>query len=120
MIQAPKIQNLPLPSIICPKLITPDAICQSKKDVASTNASHAASSSSKKQFSKSKKKKALLKAMALLDSLSVSSGDDEDGSEASSDAIPDPQRNLFGNSGFDSQDVFQVSKTYNICRQSCY
>jgi hypothetical protein len=60
--------------------------------LASTNASHAASSSSKKQFSKSKKKKALLKAMALLDSLSVSYGDDEDGFEASSDAIPDPQK----------------------------
>jgi hypothetical protein len=39
-----------------------------------------------------------MKAMALLDSLSASSGEDEDGSEASSN-VPNTQRNLFGNSG---------------------
>jgi hypothetical protein len=48
-----------------------------------------------------------MKAMALLDSLSASDGDDEeDGSEASSD-VPDPQRNFFGNYGFDTQDYVQ-------------
>jgi hypothetical protein len=41
--------------------------------------------------------------MALLDSLSASSGEDEDGSEASSN-VPNTQRNLFGNSSFDTQD----------------
>jgi hypothetical protein len=46
-----------------------------------------------------------MKAMALLDSFSGSDGDDDDdnGFEASFD-IPDPQRNLFGNSGVNTQD----------------
>jgi hypothetical protein len=105
MIQAPKAQNLPLPSIISPKLLTPNDVSQPQIDAAPSNVSLAGSSSSKKQSSKEKKKKALMKAMALLDSLSGSDGDDDedDGSEASSD-IPDPQRNLFGNSGFNTQD----------------
>ena len=104
MIQAPKAQNLPLPSIISPKLLTLDAICQSTKDLVPSNVSPTASSSSKKLSSKSKKKKFLLKAMALLDSLSGSSDDDEDGFEASFDAAFNSQRDLFGNLSFDSQE----------------
>lgn len=44
--------------------------------------------------------------MALLESLSACSGDDEDedGSKASLETTFDLQRNLFGNSGFDTQD----------------
>ena len=57
-----------------------------------------------KQCSKEKKKKALMKAMALLDSLSGSDGDDDDGFETSLSAVPDPQRHLFGNFGFETQD----------------
>jgi hypothetical protein len=105
MIQAPKAHNLPLPSIISPKLLTPNYVCQPQIEAAPSNVSPTgSSSSSKKQSFKEKKKKALMKAMALLDSLSASDGDDEeDCSKASSD-VPDPQRNLFGNSGFDTQD----------------
>ena len=44
-----------------------------------------------------------MKAMALLDSLSGSDDDDDD-SETSSSAVSDPQRQLFGNSGFETQD----------------
>jgi hypothetical protein len=46
-----------------------------------------------------------MKAIALLDSLSGSDGDDDedDGSEASSNIL-DSQRILFGNSGFNTQD----------------
>jgi hypothetical protein len=46
-----------------------------------------------------------MKAMTLLDSFSGSHDDDDDdnGSEASS-TIPDPQRNLFDNSGVNTQD----------------
>ena len=50
------------------------------------------------------KKKALIKVMALLDSLNESDGDDEDGYETSSSVVPDPQRQLFGNSEFETQD----------------
>jgi hypothetical protein len=109
LIQAPKAQNLPLPSIVSPKLITPDDIGKTPDKVTPTKDSPAASSSLKKQSSKSKKKKALLRAMALLDSLSASDGDDDNddnddvSSEASSVAAYDPQKDYFGNSGFDSQ-----------------
>jgi hypothetical protein len=72
MIQAPKAQNLPLPSIVSSKLITPDNIGKTPNKVTPSKDSPAASSSSNKQSSKSKKKKALLQAMALLDSLSAS------------------------------------------------
>jgi hypothetical protein len=65
----------------------------------------ASSSSSKKKSSKSKeKKKALMK--AFLDSLNVISEEDEEASELSSDATIDPQRDLFGNSGFATQEYF--------------
>jgi hypothetical protein len=108
MIQAPNAQNLPLPSIVSPKLITPDNIGNTPNKVMPAKESPVTSSSSKKQSSKSKKKKALLRAMALLYSLSGSDGDndddDDDAYEASSVAAYDPQRNYFGNSGFDSQE----------------
>jgi hypothetical protein len=60
MIQAPKAQNLPLPFIVSPKLITPDNIGKTPNKVTPSKDSPAASSSSKKQSSKNKKKKALL------------------------------------------------------------
>jgi hypothetical protein len=90
MVQA---QNLPLPSIVSPKLITPDNIGKTPNKVTPYKDSPVASSSSKKQSFKSKKKKALLQAMALLDSLSASDGDDDNDdmcSEASSVAAYDP------------------------------
>ena len=43
---------------------------------------------------------------AFLDSLNVRSEEDEEVSKASSEAIIDPQRDLFGNSGFASQNYF--------------
>ena len=72
MIQALKAQNLPLPSIIPQKLLTPNDVSQPQIDAAPSNVSIVDSSSSKKQSSKEKKKKALLKVIALLDSLSGS------------------------------------------------
>jgi hypothetical protein len=42
---------------------------------------------------------------AFLESLDVGSDEDED-SDASSNASINPQRELFGNSGFDSQEYF--------------
>jgi hypothetical protein len=78
MIQASKVQNLPLPSIIPPKLLTPHDVSQPQNAVAPSNVLPVGSSSSKKQSSKEKKKKALMKAMALLDSLSGSDGDDDE------------------------------------------
>jgi hypothetical protein len=106
LIQAPNAQNLPLPSIVPPKLLTPDDIGNNPNKVMPAKESLTTSSSSKKQSSKSKKKKTLLRAMALMDSLSGSDGDDDDdtASEASSVAAYDPQINYFGNSGFDSQE----------------
>jgi hypothetical protein len=93
MIQAPKAQNLPLPSIVSPKLITPEDIGKTPNKVTPYKDSPAASSSSKKQSSKSKKKKALVQAMTLLDSLSASDGDDDNDDvcyKASSVAAYDP------------------------------
>ena len=63
------------------------------------------SSSSKKKSSKSKKKKKELM-KALLDSWNVSSKEDEEDFKASFEATIDPQRELFGNSGFDIQNYF--------------
>ena len=104
MIQTPKAQNLPSPSIVSPKLVTSDDIGKTPNKVKPSNESHAASSSSKKPSSKSKKKKALLQAMALLDSLSGSDDDDADASSSGSFvAAYDPQRDYFGNLGFNSQ-----------------
>ena len=103
MIQAPKAHNLPLLSIISPKLLTPNDVCQPQIEATPSNVSLIDSSSSKQQSSKEKKKKALMKAMALLDSLSGSDDDDDD-SETSSSAVPNPQRQLFDNSRFETQD----------------
>ena len=72
MIQALKAQNLPLPSMISSKLLTPNDVSQPQNNVTPSNVSPNDSSSSKEQVSKEKKKKALMKAMALLDSLSAS------------------------------------------------
>ena len=96
LIQAPGAQNVPLPSIV-PKLITPDDIGHSSK-MALPNVDSPTSSST---LSKKEKKKALLKAM--IESYNDSDDDDDATSEASSAPI-DPQRNYFGNSGFDSPD----------------
>ena len=83
--------------------MTSNDVSQPQIEATPSNVSPA-DSSSKKQSSKEKKKKALIKAMVLLDSLSGSDGDDEDGSETSSSVVPDLQRQLFGNSGFETQD----------------
>ena len=96
LIQAPGAQNVPLPSIV-PKLITPDDIGQTPKK-ALPNADSPTLSST---MTKKDKKKALLKAM--IESLNESDDDDDATSEDSS-ALVDPQRNYFGNSGFDSPD----------------
>jgi hypothetical protein len=65
----------------------------------------ASSSSSKKKTSLSKKKKkALMK--AFLESLDVGSDEDGEESDASSEATINPQRELFGNSGVDTQEYF--------------
>jgi hypothetical protein len=90
LIQAPNAQNLPLPSIVSPKLITSD-IGKTPDKVMPDIESPTTSSPSKKHSSKNKKKKkALLRAM--LDSLSASDDDDNDDafSEASSIAAFDP------------------------------
>jgi hypothetical protein len=91
MAQAPKAQNVPLPSTISPKLIgnTPNK--------ALTATSPASSSTS---MSKKERKKALLNVMIALEKEEDS--DEED--SASSAPIYDPQRDFFGNSGFGSND----------------
>jgi hypothetical protein len=83
-------------------LLTPKAFLPAKELTPASNTSPLASSSSskKKSFKSRKKKKALMK--AFLDSLNVSSEEDEENSEASSKATIDPQTELFGNFGFDS------------------
>jgi hypothetical protein len=88
-------------------LLTLDAFLPLVKEASSaSNVSPPASSSSlKKKSSKSKeKKKALMK--AFLDSLNVSSEEDEEVSKTSSKATIDPQMDLFGNSGFATQYYF--------------
>ena len=55
MIQAPKAHNLPLPSIISPKLLTPDDVCRPQIEAAPSNVSPTDSSSSKQQSKKKKK-----------------------------------------------------------------
>jgi hypothetical protein len=62
------------------------------------------SSSSKKTSLSKKKKKALMK--AFLETLEVGSEEDDEDSDASSEATINPQREFFGNSGFDSQEYF--------------
>jgi hypothetical protein len=113
--RAPKALNLPttqslpsnttqkLPANAPPALLTPDAFLPPVKQ----ESPPASSSSSKKKTSFSKKKKkALMK--AFLESFEIGSDEDEEesASDASSEPIINPQRDLFGNSGFDSQEHF--------------
>jgi hypothetical protein len=86
MAQAPRAQNVPLPSTISPKPISAPA----------TKALPAVSpASSSTSLTKKERKKALYKQMMALED---EDSDEED--SASSAPIYDPQRNLFGNSGF--------------------
>ena len=86
-----------------PMLLTSDVFIPPIKDAspAPKTSPPASSSSSKKKSSLSKKnKKALIK--AFLESLDASSDDDEEEFDVSSENIDNPQREFFGNSGFDS------------------
>jgi hypothetical protein len=87
MAQAPKAQNVPLPSTIAPK---PIGNAPTKALPASSSASSSTS------LSKKERKKALLQQMIALEKEEDS--DEED--SASSAPIYDPQRDFFGNSGF--------------------
>jgi hypothetical protein len=91
MAQAPKAQNVPLPSTISSKLIgnTPN------KALTATSLASSSNSMSKKE-----RKKALLNAMIALEKEEDS--DEED--SGSSAPIYDPQRDFFGNSGFGFND----------------
>jgi hypothetical protein len=86
MAQAPRAQNVPLPSIISPKPINAPAA----KALPATSPASSSSSLTKKE-----RKKALYQQMMALED---EDSDEED--SASSAPIFDPQRNLFGNSGF--------------------
>jgi hypothetical protein len=102
---APRAQNLP--SNAPPTLLTLDVFLSPIKEAspAPKVSPPASSSSSKKKTSLSKnKKKALMK--AFFESLDVGSNEDEEESDASSEAIINPQRELFGNSGVDTQEYF--------------
>ena len=120
---APKAQNLNLPSTTTQNLpsstthnlpsnapsilLTPDVFIPPIKDAspAPKTSPPASSTSSKKKSSLSKKKKkALMK--AFLESLDAGSDEDEEESNASSEATCNLQREFFGNSGFDSQEYF--------------
>ena len=87
--QAPRAQFLSSNSP--PMLLTPDAFLPPVKETTSTSniCPPASSSSSKKKSSKSKKKKKVLM-KAFLDSLNVSSKEDEEDSKSSSNATIDP------------------------------
>ena len=90
-----------------PMLLTPNVFIPPIKEVylAPKTSPPASSSSSKKKTSLSKKKmKALMK--AFLESLDVGSDEDKEESDTSSEATGNPQRELFGNSGFDTQEYF--------------
>jgi hypothetical protein len=83
--------------------LTPDDFLPIKEASPISKISPPTSSSSKKTSLSKKKKKALMK--AFLESLDVGSDEDED-FDASSNASINPQREFFGNSGFDSQEYF--------------
>ena len=113
MAHAPRAQSLPfittqnLPSNAFPTLLTPDVFIPTIKEASSapkTSAPTSSSSSKKKTSLSKKKKKALMK--AFLESLDGGSNEDEEESNASSEATVNPQRELFGNSGFDTQEYF--------------
>jgi hypothetical protein len=88
-----------------PALLTPDVFLPVKEVSPISKVSPPTSSSSKKKSSLSKKKKkALMK--AFWESLDVSYDEDEEESDASSEATINPQREFFGNSGVDTQEYF--------------
>jgi hypothetical protein len=102
---APKTQNLPFNAPLM--LLTPDAFLPVKEASPASKVSPPTSSSSKKKSSlNKKKKKALMK--VFWDSLEVGFDDEEEEYDASYKATPvvNPQRELFGNSGFDTQEYF--------------
>jgi hypothetical protein len=78
MIQAPRAQSLPVPSMVSPKLATPGDIGQAPNKALPEFSSPESSSS----MTKKEKKKALLK--AALESLNDSDDEDDAASEASS------------------------------------
>jgi hypothetical protein len=86
MAQAPRARNVPLPSTISPKPINAPAA----KALPATSPASSSTSLTKKE-----RKKALYQQMMALED---EDSDEED--SASSAPIFDPQRNLFGNSGF--------------------
>jgi hypothetical protein len=86
MAQAPRAQNVPLPSTISPKPISAPAT----KALPATSPASSSTSLTKKE-----RKKALYQQMMALED---EDSDEED--SASSAPIYNPQRNLFGNSGF--------------------
>ena len=89
--QTPKVQNLP--PISAPLLLTPSVFLPPPKETI------VATSSGSSKKNSSKKKKEILK--VFLESLNDSSdGDEEDSSEASSEAIVDPKQDWFGNSSY--------------------
>jgi hypothetical protein len=90
-------------------LLTPDAFLPPVKEASpafKVSPSASSSSSKKKSSLSKKKKKALMK--SFWDSLEVGSDEDEEESYASSEATlaVNPQRELFGNLGFDTQEYF--------------
>jgi hypothetical protein len=115
---APKALNLPsnttqnLPSNTTqnllpnapPTLLTPDDFLLVKEASPISKVSPPTSSSSKKTSLSKKKKKALMK--HFLESLDVGSDEDDEESDASSNASINPQREFFGNSVIDSQEYF--------------
>ena len=88
-------------------LLTPDVFIPPIKEASpapKTSPPASSSYSKKKTYLSKKKKKALMK--AFLESLDVGSDEDEEESDASFEATGNPQRELFGNSGFDTQEYF--------------
>jgi hypothetical protein len=107
---APKTLNLPsntthnlLPNAP-PTFLTPDDFLPVKEASAISKVSPPTSFSSEKTSLSKKKKKALMK--AFLESLDVGSDEDDKESDTASNAPINPQREFFGNSGFDTQEYF--------------
>jgi hypothetical protein len=96
LIQAPRAQSVPLPSIVPPKLLTPEDIGKTPNKALSAVAASPTSSSA--SMTKKEKKKALLKAM--IESYKEDDSFDEDTTSSFSANVPDPQKDYFRNSGF--------------------
>jgi hypothetical protein len=92
---------VPLPSIVPPKLLTPEDIGKTPNKALSVVAASPTSSSA--SMTKKEKKKALLKAM--IESYKEDDSSDEDTTSSFSANVPDPQKDYFGNSGFAHDDV---------------